>query len=101
MRRRSISPAPEASQSDDMILLTAEQAAQLLAITEQSLYRGIRAGRLPKALYPMPRTPRWRKSELIEALDRTRASPDAAVAQRLAAGRAKSRAARRAAGTET
>jgi hypothetical protein len=45
----------------------------------------VAARRLPRPLYPLPRAPRWRRSELRAALEATRALPAEAKAARRAA----------------
>jgi len=59
----------------DNELLTAKQAAAFLGITKPTLYAAIAAGRLPRAVYPTPRSPRWIKGDLIATLRSTQQSP--------------------------
>lgn len=66
-------------------LLTAEEAAADCGVALPTFWRGVAAGRLPAPLYPAPRAPRWRRSELHAALEATRAKPAEAKAARRAA----------------
>jgi predicted DNA-binding transcriptional regulator AlpA len=56
-------------------LLTAEEAASEVHLSLAAFWRNVQAGRLPQPFYPATRAPRWRRSELHTALDRTRALP--------------------------
>jgi predicted DNA-binding transcriptional regulator AlpA len=56
-------------------MLTAAQAAEEAAISLPALWKMVAAGRLPPPYYPAPRAPRWRRSELIAAIEATRALP--------------------------
>lgn len=56
-------------------LLTAEAAAAEVGLSLPAFWRAVASGRLPSPLYPAPRAPRWRRSELQAALDATRALP--------------------------
>lgn len=53
-------------------LLTAEQAAEEVALSLPAFWRAVAAERLPAPLYPAPKAPRWRRSELHAALEATR-----------------------------
>lgn len=66
-------------------MLPAETAAAEVGLSLPAFWRSVAAGRLPKPLYPAPRAPRWRRSELLAALDATRALPAEAKAARRAA----------------
>lgn len=66
-------------------LLTAKLAAAFLGITEQALYQNVAKGWLPRPVYPAARAPRWIKSELIAALEQSRARPSDNLARRRAA----------------
>jgi predicted DNA-binding transcriptional regulator AlpA len=66
-------------------MLTAETAAAEVGLSLPAFWRGVAAGRLPAPLYPAPRAPRWRRSELHAALEATRALPAEAKAARRAA----------------
>ena len=66
-------------------LLNAEAAAGEMDLSLPAFMKMVSAGRLPPPYYPAPRAPRWRRSELIAALEATRALPrDAAAARRAA-----------------
>jgi predicted DNA-binding transcriptional regulator AlpA len=66
-------------------LLSAHEAAETVALSLAGFWRGVASGRLPAPVYPAPRAPRWRRSELLAALEATRALPREAMAQRRAA----------------
>jgi len=66
-------------------LLKAKVAAPLCGRSLPAFYKAVAAGRLPAPLYPAPRAPRWRLSELNEAINATRALPSEAKARRRAA----------------
>ena len=67
-------------------MLTAEvAAADVCGLSLPAFWRAVAAGRLPAPLYPAPRAPRWRRSELLAALEATRALPAEAKAARRAA----------------
>jgi predicted DNA-binding transcriptional regulator AlpA len=66
-------------------LLTAEASAADVGLSLPSFWRNVSAGRLPPPVYPAPRAPRWRQSELRAALEATRAKPAEAKAARRAA----------------
>jgi predicted DNA-binding transcriptional regulator AlpA len=62
--------------ADDLIPITV--ACQLIGgketpITPSTLYKGIKTGRFPAPLKLGPGTSRWRRSEIIEVLDKTAA----------------------------
>jgi predicted DNA-binding transcriptional regulator AlpA len=63
-------------------LLTADAAARLLNISLASLWRAVAADRLPNPVYPAARAPRWYQSELLAAVEKTRAMPREAMAER-------------------
>ena len=67
------------------VLLKTQAAADFYDLSKAAFLKGVAAGRLPKPMYPAPRAPRWRLSELIDALDATRALPSEAKARRRAA----------------
>jgi len=54
---------------DDLTLLTVKQVARRLAISVRSVWRHVRSGWLPEPLYPTPRSPRWRRTDLERFLD--------------------------------
>jgi predicted DNA-binding transcriptional regulator AlpA len=66
-------------------LLIAEDAAAEVGLSIPAFWRAVSSGRLPSPLYPAPRAPRWRRSELHAALEATRALPAEAKAARRAA----------------
>lgn len=70
-------------------LLSAKQGADLYGICLAAFWQGVAAGRIPTPVYPMPRSPRWFRAELLAALKATRALPSAAKAARIAARRSK------------
>jgi predicted DNA-binding transcriptional regulator AlpA len=65
--------------------LTAPEAAEAVGLSIAAFWRGVASGRLPSPVYPAPKAPRWRRSELLTALEATRALPREAMAQRRAA----------------
>jgi predicted DNA-binding transcriptional regulator AlpA len=60
-------------------LLTAAEAAAERGQARSTFWRDVRAGRVPPAYYVTPRCPRWRRSELRDALETCRAQPKGAV----------------------
>jgi predicted DNA-binding transcriptional regulator AlpA len=81
----SSQPASMATPDTHDPLLTAAGAADELGLSLSAFWRGVTAERLPKPVYPMPRAPRWRRSELRASLEATRALPAEAKAMRRAA----------------
>jgi predicted DNA-binding transcriptional regulator AlpA len=81
-----MSPLPDA-------LISAESAATETGLSLPAFWKMVAAGRLPRPYYPAPRAPRWRRSELLAALEATRALPREARAARRAARIASSAAA--------
>lgn len=65
--------------------LTAPEGADLVGLSIAAFWRGVASGRLPAPVYPAPKAPRWRRSELLAALEVTRALPREAMAARRAA----------------
>jgi predicted DNA-binding transcriptional regulator AlpA len=65
--------------------LTAREAAEKVGLSIAAFWRGVAAGRLPSPVYPAPKAPRWRASELVAALEATRALPREQMARRRAA----------------
>jgi predicted DNA-binding transcriptional regulator AlpA len=63
-------------------LLTAEQSAAETGLSLAAFWKGVAAERFPAPVYPAPRAPRWRLSELNAALERTRALPSEQKAKR-------------------
>jgi predicted DNA-binding transcriptional regulator AlpA len=66
-------------------LLPARDAADEVGLSLAGFWRAVAAGRLPAPVYPAPKSPRWRASELRAALEQTRALPREAMARRRAA----------------
>jgi predicted DNA-binding transcriptional regulator AlpA len=71
---------PQASATEPLVTL--KQVAAYVGLTEPGVYNAIKAGRLPMPVYPLPRAPRWRLSEIDKLLERTRTSPTLARAER-------------------
>ncbi len=63
-------------------LLTAADAARELSCGLATFWRGVRDGRFPAPFYVAQRAPRWRRSELLAALEATRMKPIEALASR-------------------
>ena len=76
--------APPAPLACDDPLLSAREGAAEVHLSLAAFWRAVGAGRLPRPLYPLPRAPRWRRSELKAALEATRALPAEAKAARRA-----------------
>lgn len=53
-------------------LLTAREAAAERGQAISTFWRDVRAGRVPAAIYVSPRAPRWRRSEILAALESLR-----------------------------
>src|SRR5690349_20594973 len=86
----TIAPMPgppqwSAADAGDDPLLTAKQAAADIGVSCAAFWRGVSTGRLPAPVYPLPRAPRWFRSELRTALAATRALPCDQKAARRAA----------------
>ena len=60
-------------------LLTAAESAVERGQALSTFWRDVAAGRVPAAFYVSPRCPRWRRSELREALEACRARPKGAA----------------------
>jgi predicted DNA-binding transcriptional regulator AlpA len=56
-------------------LLTAKDAATEAGLSLPGFWKAVDAGRIPHPLYPASRAPRWRLSEIVRALENTRARP--------------------------
>lgn len=56
--------------------------AALTGISVPAVWKAVSDGRLPRPVYPAPRAPRWYPSEVRAALDKTRAMPADAMAER-------------------
>lgn len=54
-------------------LLSPRETAAERGQSLSSFWRDVRAGRLPPAIYVSPRCPRWRRSEVLAALEACRA----------------------------
>jgi predicted DNA-binding transcriptional regulator AlpA len=66
----------------DLPLLAKEAAAEV-GLSLAAFWRAVGAGRLPQPVYPLPRAPRWFRSELRAALQMHRMLPaDAKAARR-------------------
>jgi predicted DNA-binding transcriptional regulator AlpA len=77
-------PTPTRRVCDDP-LETVQEVAERTGTSVPSVWRQVQVGRLPAPLYPAPRAPRWRRSEIDAALEATRALPRDAMAARRAA----------------
>jgi predicted DNA-binding transcriptional regulator AlpA len=73
---------------DEEPLLPPRAAAALLALSLAALWRGVRNETLPQPVYPSPRSPRWLRTELLEAVKARRMAPSEAVAARRASRKA-------------
>jgi predicted DNA-binding transcriptional regulator AlpA len=62
--------------------LIAKEAATEVGLSLAAFWRAVGAGRLPAPVYPLPRAPRWYRSELRAALQQHRMLPSAAKEQR-------------------
>jgi predicted DNA-binding transcriptional regulator AlpA len=65
--------------------LCLKETADFLKVTVATVHKQVNEGRLPAPVYVAPRAPRWFRSELIAALEATRALPREARAARRAA----------------
>jgi predicted DNA-binding transcriptional regulator AlpA len=64
--------------------LLAKAAAAEVGLSLAAFWRAVANGRLPQPVYPLPRAPRWFRSELRAALEQHRMLPaDAKAARRL------------------
>jgi hypothetical protein len=63
-------------------LLTAREAADFLNLSIAAFWRNVCSRRLPLPVYPAPRAPRWWRSQLREAVNRTQSLPAEAKAER-------------------
>lgn len=70
-------------------LLNAKDAAQEVGISLPAFWKSVDAGRLPRPFYPASRAPRWSRSELLRALEMTRARPRDQKATRMEQAHAK------------
>ena len=53
-------------------LLSAREAAAERRQAVSTFWRDVRLGRVPPPLYVNPKSPRWRRSEIIAAIEATR-----------------------------
>jgi predicted DNA-binding transcriptional regulator AlpA len=60
--KKTLAPA-----DDEPLLLNVRGVARVLSTSVTSVWRGVSSGRLPRPVYIMPKTPRWRRGE-IESL---------------------------------
>src|SRR5438045_2702176 len=65
--------------------LTAKRSAIEVGLSLPAFWKAVAAGRLPQPVYPLPRAPRWFRSELREAMLATRSIPREQMARRRAA----------------
>jgi predicted DNA-binding transcriptional regulator AlpA len=63
-------------------LLIKRNAAREIGVSIPTFDRCVAQGWLPAPVYPAPRAPRWRRSELLAALEKTRALPREAKERR-------------------
>lgn len=63
-------------------LMALVDLVEYLNITPAGVYLAIKAGRIPPPVYPLSRSPRWRRSEVDALLEKTRTSPTQARADR-------------------
>jgi predicted DNA-binding transcriptional regulator AlpA len=69
--------------TDDADLpLIAKDAAAAVGLSVPAFWRAVAEGRLPQPVYPLPRAPRWFRSELRIALEQHRMLPAAAKESR-------------------
>jgi predicted DNA-binding transcriptional regulator AlpA len=62
--------------------LLAKAAAAEVGLSLAAFWRAVGTGRLPQPVYPLPRAPRWFRSELRAALEQHRMLPSKAKAAR-------------------
>jgi predicted DNA-binding transcriptional regulator AlpA len=78
---------------EDDVLLTAAEAAKLLALSRPGFWVGVARGDLPAPFYLLPRAPRWSRNELLATVAARRALPRDQMAKRRAARAARATAA--------
>lgn len=61
-------------------LLTPREAAAERGQAISTFWRDVKLGRVPAAIYVNPKYPRWRRSELLDALELCRATWPAGIA---------------------
>ena len=81
---QTVSPDYPPAMSPDP-LLNAERAAVEVGLSLPAFWKAVAAQRLPAPLYPAVRAPRWRLSELRDAVEKTRALPSVQKIARRAA----------------
>jgi predicted DNA-binding transcriptional regulator AlpA len=52
-------------------LLTPQEAAAEVGIAVATWWKWVKLGRFPQPIYPLPKSPRWRRSEVRAALTST------------------------------
>ena len=62
--------------------LNARQSAAEVGVSLPAFWRGVADGLFPQPVYPLPRAPRWFRSELRTAIEARRMSPHEAKAAR-------------------
>lgn len=55
-------------------MLTAEEAAAEAGVALSTWWKHVKSGRFPAPTYPLPRCPRWRRSDVRAALEMPRAA---------------------------
>lgn len=55
-------------------MLTAEEAAAEAGVALSTWWKHVKSGRFPAPSYPLPRCPRWRRSDVRAALSTPRAA---------------------------
>lgn len=69
------SPASTATSEQIDPPLVAKQAAEVVGLSLAAFWRAVSVGRLPRPYYPLPRAPRWFRSDLLAAMQATRELP--------------------------
>ena len=59
------------------------EVMKLLGVSEASVWRGVRAERLPQPFYPQPRSARWIRKEIVAVREQLRMSPQEAMRARM------------------
>jgi predicted DNA-binding transcriptional regulator AlpA len=84
-QRRKAQPPPIPAFLTADALLTVREVAAWRRCGVSTVWRDVKRGTLPPPVYITPKSPRWRWSELLAALEQTRALPREAMARRRAA----------------
>lgn len=63
-------------------LVTVEKLVEVTDSSVHTIWRAVNSGRIPRPIYVAPRAPRWKLSEVLAALEATRATPAEARAAR-------------------